>query len=386
MSQKSFSKFTIVVFLVALSSWPIASHPAYMNQYANDPRSKAELRTNCTICHATQGRVTEANYFSEFGRAFRASGNRLNDALRNKFVALFNAADVPVSDTPTETVKVNTAQVVINVSVTNPKGKPIANLDKHAFKLTEDGREQEVMQFQGEDAPLAVAVVVDTSGSAIEADMQKARNAVVDLANRLRPQDVLAVYTFGENGTQQVRDFSSTTKDLKPLLKKLKGRGNTPLYDAILDATTELQQRPERRRVLILISDGGDSASQATLRETEKQAFLAGVAIYAIDLINTQKSAKRSVERQAAAKVLQQLSDESGGRYLTTEGGFFLLTTRYKLKRIFTELIDELHSQYTLTYEPENARQQGRWRTIRVELEQNDLSARTRLGYRETVQ
>ncbi|NOT62648.1 MAG: hypothetical protein HOP19_20775, partial [Acidobacteria bacterium] len=80
------------------------------------------------------------------------------------------------------------------------------------------------------------------------------------------------------------------------------------------------------------------------------------------------------------------LSEESGGRYITTEGGFFLLTTRYKLKRIFTELIDELHSQYTLTYEPGNTRTQGRWRTIRVELEQNDLSARTRLGYREAAQ
>ncbi len=390
MSLKAVCKLTITCFaavcFVALASGTIASHPSFMNQYANDPRSKAELRTNCAICHAPTGRATDANYFSEFGRAFKTNRNRLSDALRDQFATLFNASDVPVSDVPTETIKMSTAQVVINVSVTNPKGKPVANLDKHAFKLTEDGREQEVMQFQGEDAPLAVAVVLDASGSTIEADLQKYRNAVVDLANRLRPQDVLAVFTFGESGTQQLRDFSATTKDLKPLLKKLKGRGNTPLYDAVLDATTELQKRPERRRVLILISDGGDSASQVTQRETEKQTFLAGVALYAIDLINTQASAKRSAERQAAAQVLKQLSEESGGRYITTDGGFFMLTTRYKLKRIFTELIDELHSQYTLTYEPPNTRTQGRWRTIRIELEQNDLSARTRLGYREAAQ
>ena len=386
MSLKAVCKLFIVIFLIALASGPIASHPSFMNQYANDPRSKAELRTNCAICHKPAGRATDANYFSEFGRAFKANRNRLSDALRNQFDTLFNASDVPVSDVPTETIKMSTAQVVINVSVTNPKGKPIANLDKHAFKLTEDGREQEVMQFQGEDAPLAVAVVLDNSGSAIGADMQKARNYVVDLANRLRPQDVLAIYTFGENGTQQLRDFSSGVKDIKPLLKKVKGHGETPLYDAILDATEDLQKRPERRRVMILISDGADSASQVTQRETEKQTFLAGVAIYAIDTINTQATAKRSAERQAAAQVLKQLSEESGGRYITTDGGFFMLTTRYKLKRIFTELIDELHSQYTLTYEPPNTRTQGRWRTIRVELEQNDLSARTRLGYREAAQ
>ena len=386
MSLKAVCKLFVAVFFVALASGTIASHPSFMNQYANDPRSKSELRTNCAICHIPNGRATEANYFSEFGRAFRDNGKQLSDALRERFATLFNSMDAPVAGTFTETIKLNTTQVVINVSVTNPKGKPVANLDKQAFKLTEDGRQQEVMQFQGEDAPLAVAVVLDTSGSAIEADMQKARNAVIDLANRLRPQDVLAIYTFGEGGTQQLRDFSASIKDLKPLLKKLKGRGNTPLYDAVLDATEELQKRPERRRVMILISDGGDSASQATLRETQTQTFLAGVAVYAIDLINTQKTAKRSVERQAAAQTLKQLSEETGGRYITTEGGFFLLTSRYKLKRIFTELIDELHSQYTLTYEPPNTRQLGRWRTIRVELEQTDLSARTRLGYREAAQ
>jgi VWFA-related protein len=206
------------------------------------------------------------------------------------------------------------------------------------------------------------------------------------LAHRLRPQDVLAIYTFGEGGVQQIREFSSGVRDLKPLLKQLKGGGNTPLYDAVLDATAEIRKRPERRRVLVLISDGADSASQATLRETEKQTFLAGVSIYAIDLINTQKSAKRSAERQAAAQVLQQLAEVTGGRYITTEGGFFLLSSRAKLKRIFSDLIDELHTQYTITYEPANARQQGRWRTIRVQLEQADLTARTRLGYRETAQ
>ena len=135
-----------------------------------------------------------------------------------------------------------------------------------------------------------------------------------------------------------------------------------------------------------MISDGADSASSATLREVEKQAFLARVSVYAIDLVNTEKSSRRSPERQAAAQTLKQIAQESGGRYITTEGGFFLLTSRMKLKRIFTDLIDELHSQYTITYEPNNARRLGRWRTIRVDLEQADLEARTRLGYREGVE
>ncbi len=386
MSLKAVCKTFVVLSFVLLGSWRVVSHPAYMNLYANDPRSKQELRTDCAICHALDGKASDPNFLSGFGKAFKANRNRLSDELRERFSNLFNAADRPLSNVPVETVKLATAQVVVNVTVTNAKGKYITGLDKEAFTLTEDGRAEEMVEFLGEDAPMAVAVLLDTSGSALEADLQKARNAVLDLAHRLRPNDMLAIFTFGEGGVQQIRDFSSSVRDLRPLLKQLKGGGNTPLYDAVLDATEEIRKRPERRRVLVLISDGADSASQATLRETEKQTFFAGVSIYAIDLINTQKSAKRSAERQAAAQVLQQLAEVTGGRYITTEGGFFLLSSRAKLKRIFSDLIDELHTQYTITYEPANVRQQGRWRTIRVQLEQADLTARTRLGYRETSQ
>ncbi|MBI1764133.1 MAG: VWA domain-containing protein [Acidobacteria bacterium] len=386
MYNKAISKISITVLFLLLASWRVASHPAYQNMYANDPRSKPELRTDCTICHAIEGKASQPNFLSEFGKAFKTNRNRLSDELRTRFPRLFNQSDNPVSGVPVETLKMATAQVVINISVTDAKGKFVTGLDKDAFKLSEDQQQQEMVEFLGEDAPLAVAVLVDTSGSALEADLQKARNAVLDLANRLRPNDVLAVYTFGEGGVQMVRDYSQGVKDLKPLLKKLQGQGNTPLFDAVLNATEDLRKRPERRRALVLISDGADSESQATLRETEKQTFLAGVSIYAIDLINTQKSARRSAERQAAAQVLQQLTEVTGGRYITTDGGFFLLTSRAKLKRIFTDLIDEWHSQYTITYEPNNVRQQGRWRTLRVQLEQADLTARTRLGYREAVQ
>lgn len=386
MSSKAVSKLFITVLFILLASWRVASHPAYLNAYANDPRSKPELRTDCTICHAIEGKASQPNFLSEFGRAFKANRNRLSDELRARFPKLFNTPDNPISGVPVETIKMATAQVVVNVTVTNAKGKFVTGLDKEAFTLTEDQHEQDVVEFLGEDAPLAVAVLVDTSGSTLEEDLQKARNAVLDLANRLRPNDVLAVYAFNEAGVQLVRDYSQGVRDLKPLLKQLKGHGDTPLYDAVLEATEALRQRPERRRALVLISDGADSASQTTLRETEKQSFLAGVSIYAIDLINTQKSAKRSAQRQAAAQVLQQLAEVTGGRYVTTDGGFFLLTSRAKLKRIFSGLIDEWHSQYTLMYEPNNARQQGRWRTLRVQMEQADLTARTRLGYREVAQ
>ena len=219
---------------------------------------------------------------------------------------------------------------------------------------------------------MAVAVVLDISGSVLEKDLNRYRNSALDLAYRLKPDDTLALATFDEKGVQKVRDFSSTVAGLKPLLKQLKGEGNAPLYGASCWRAKSCACAPNAA-ARSPISDGADSASQATLREVEKQTFLAGVAVYAIDLVNTESSARRSPERQAAAQPLKPITQESGGRYISTEGGFFLMPSRMKLKRIFNDLIGELHSQYTIAYEPSNARREGRWRTIRVNLEQADL-------------
>jgi Ca-activated chloride channel family protein len=386
MSIKALSKIFVVVAFVVLAGWRAIGHPAYQNLYANDPRSKPELREKCAICHDPNGRAKAPGFLTEFGREFKTNRFRITSEMRERFKDIFLSADQPVSGITADTISLSTSQVVVNITVTNARGKYVSTLDRQAFTLTEDDREQEVIEFFGEETPMAVAVLLDISGSVIEEDLNRYRNAVLDLAYRLRPEDTLALYTFDESGVRKISDYSSTVRELKPLLKELKGEGNTPLYDAILLASKELRVRPEHRRALVLISDGADSASSATLREVEKQTFLAGVSVYAIDLVNTEKSSRRSPERQAAAQTLKQIAQESGGRYITTEGGFFLLTSRMKLKRIFTDLIDELHSQYTITYEPGNLRRQGRWRTIRINLEQADLKARTRLGYREGVE
>jgi Ca-activated chloride channel family protein len=386
MSIKAFSKIFVVVAILVFAGWRAIGHPAYLDLYANDPRSKPELRAKCAICHEPAARAKDPNFLTVFGAEFKNNRYRITPEMRERFTDIFLTSEQPVSGITADTISIATTQVLVNVTVKNARGKYVSTLDRQAFTLLEDDREQQVMEFFGEDAPMAVAVVLDVSGSVVEKDLDRYRNSAMDLAYRLKPDDTLALYTFDEKGVQKVRDYSSTVAGLKPLLRQLKGEGNTPLYDAVLLASKELRVRPERRRALVLISDGADSASQATLREVEKQTFLAGVAVYAIDLVNTEKSSRRSPERQASAQTLKQIAQESGGRYITTEGGFFLMPSRMKLKRIFNDLIDELHSQYTIAYEPTNQRRDGRWRTIRVNLEQADLTARTRLGYREAVQ
>jgi Ca-activated chloride channel homolog len=386
MSRTTLSKSLLLVVVVLVGVWRAVGHPAYLNLYAADPRSKQDLRTDCTICHDPNGRASDPSFLSDFGRDFKANQYSISEEMRTQFADLFNPVDQPVTGIAADTVSVTTSLVVVNVTVTDARGKYVTELDRESFTLLEDDQEQTVTEFLDAKAPIAVAVALDTSGSVIEKDMNRYRNAVLDLAYRLRPKDSLAVYTFNQSGVRKIRDYSSTVQGLKDLLKELKGDGKTPLYDAILMASSELRERPERRRALVLISDGLDNGSSATLREVERSTMLAGTSVYAIDLVNTEKTSRGSAQRQAAAQILKQIAQESGGRYITTEEGFFLLPSRTKLKRIFEDLIDELHSQYTIIYEPANSRRMGRFRRIRVNLEQSDLNARTRLGYRESLE
>jgi Ca-activated chloride channel family protein len=383
MSKRATSKRIAAAIVIAFIGYRAVAHPGYQNLYARDARAKPELRTDCTVCHAPDGRTTDPNFLSDFGRAFKSAGNKITPEIRDRFSNLFLPADQPVESLGGETIKFETSQVAINIVVSNPRGEFIRGLDREAFTILEDGHPQEILQLQSDDAPLALAVVLDTSGSTLGKDMERWRAAIGDLANRLHDHDALALYTFGEQGVERKRDFSSSIGDLDALLKDVKGSGGSPLYDAILQAVTDLRARPERRRAILLFTDGSDSGSKATLRETEQGTFQAGISIYAVDLINRSKSSRGLSTRQAAAQALETLSAETGGRYLTPPDGFSLWGDRSKMKKVFSEHIDELHSQYTVVYEPSNGRRSGRWRAIRIEMEQTDLTARTRLGYRE---
>ncbi len=387
MSHPKLLKTLLALMLVGSFAYSTLAHPAYMNLFARDARSMPDQRTNCAICHAPDGKASDRGFLSDFGRAFKENRFRISPQMRDRFTDIFAAADEPV--TPglgPETLRFETAQVAIKVTVTNARGQYVTGLDPQAFQVLEDGRAQELIQLGGDDSPLALAVLIDTSGSALLSDLERWRGVVLDISAKLRQDDVLAVYTFSGGHVDLRRDFTSESSDPKKAFSGIKAGGNSPIYDGVLQVTADLRKRPERRRAVILLTDGSDTGSSATLRDTEQQTFLAGVSIYPLDLINTEKPARRSAERQAAAQTLERLAVESGGRYLTTPGGFSWTGNRGKVKRVLADLINELHSQYMIVYEPENARRSGRWRTIQIQMEQSDLNARARLGYREGAQ
>ena len=269
-----------------------------------------------------------------------------------------------------DVVRVNTDLVVVNVTVTDGGGKYASGLRRADFKLMEDGREQKISSFGAEETPFAAAVLLDFSGS-MEKRVSMARAAAIRFLDGLREEDVAAVYKF-DSKIEQLQDYSPS-RDLAPLAFGMRAEGMTVLNDAIVRASEDLSRRPEKRRAIVVLSDGFDTRSSASMDKALAIAFNAGVTIYTVDMSAPETSSIQA--RAQAAGSLRNFANKSGGRYIPTPGG-------QALREAFDSILKELGNQYTLAYRPTNQARDGRFRKIEVQLARPELTARTRKGYK----
>ncbi|MDT7780881.1 MAG: Ca-activated chloride channel [Acidobacteriota bacterium] len=268
-----------------------------------------------------------------------------------------------------EVVRVNSDLVVLNVTVTDKQGLYIHKLSRLDFKIFEDGREQQIGLFSVEETPFAAAILLDTSGS-METRLTLARAAAIRFLEGLREEDVASVYHF-DSDVEQLQDFSPG-RDLPPLAYSLSSKGMTTLNDAVLRASKDLALRPEKRRAIIVLSDGMDTKSGSTAEKALNAALSANATIYSVDMSDPLTKAQ---DRMVAAGALKNYALKSGGRYVSSPGG-------QALDEAFKKILEELSNQYTLGYQPNNRTRDGRWRTIELKLSRPELNARTRNGYR----
>jgi Ca-activated chloride channel family protein len=271
-----------------------------------------------------------------------------------------------------DVVRVNTDLVVLNVTVTDKAGQYVPGLRLSDFTIFEDGKEvrtELVSSFSMHESPFASVVLLDTSGS-MESRLSLARSAAIRFLDRLREEDVAAVYKF-DSKVEQVQEFS-TSRDLAPMAFGVHAKGMTTLNDAIVDAAQALAERPEKRKAIIILSDGLDTFSKASSDKAVESALAIGASIYAVDMSATEGSAFRN---QQSAAVLKGFAEKSGGRFLATPGG-------PALRDAFASIADELGHQYTIAYRPLNQARDGKWRKLDVKLSRGDLVVRTRKAYR----
>ena len=272
-----------------------------------------------------------------------------------------------------EVITVESDLVILNVTATDAGGAYVRGLRKPDFKVFEDGREQEVTNFGEEETPFAVALLLDTSGS-MENRVSFARSAAIRFLDGLRPDDSAAVYSFNTK-IERVQDFSNS-RDLSQKAFELGAEGYTVLNDAVLRAAQDLSKRPEKRRAILVLSDGADTRSAASHEKALNAALTANATIYTVDMgQGPGGSPITSGVAVSAAGALRNFSGKSGGRYVATPGG-------QALREAFAEIVEELSNQYTLGYRPSNRARDGRWRAIEVKVAKQAVTARTRRGYK----
>ena len=288
------------------------------------------------------------------------------------FAILFVSAFVVVAQEDDDVVRVNTDLGVLNLTVTDKAGHYVKALKLSDFKIYEDGVEvapNSIVSFSLQEAPYAAVVLLDSSGS-MEARFSLARSAAIRFLDGLRPEDVAAVYRF-DSKVERVQEFSGG-RDLAPMAYAIRAKGMTTLNDAIVEAANTLATRTEQRKAIVILSDGMDTYSKASSDKALESALAVGASIFAVDM--SQVEVVGSAKQQAAAS-LRAFAEKTGGRFVATPGG-------PALREAFSGIADELGHQYTVSYRPTNQKRDGKWRTLEVKVQREDLMVRTRKGYR----
>ncbi|HET7206543.1 MAG TPA: VWA domain-containing protein [Terriglobales bacterium] len=290
-------------------------------------------------------------------------------------IVLLLAIGVPCAAQDTSsTVKVDVKLVNVFVTVTDEHGSPVGNLKKDNFELKEDGREQKIAVFDKESAlPLSIVLAIDTSLSTrkdITLELQSARRFAHAI---LRPVDGLAVYGFNE----VVSEFVSFTSDLKRIdhgIDRIRLGSATALYDALFLGAQALDSR-QGRKVMVVITDGGDTVSKTDYKEALRAAQEAEAIVYSIIVVPVESSAGRDTGGEHA---LIQLSSDTGGKY-------FYASSLPQLDEAFRQISDELRTQYLLAYYPSQKLSDSEFRRIDVIIEgvpaAANYSVRHRSGY-----
>jgi von Willebrand factor type A domain. len=290
-------------------------------------------------------------------------------------------------------VRINTTLVTVPVSVLDRQGRFVYGLRREDFHLFEDGVEQSIVHFEPTEMPFTVALVLDTSAST-RFDLEEIKEAAIDFAKQLRPQDRVLVVTFNEEVyllTEATNDFNRISEVIR---RKVRTGQSTRLYDAVDLVINERLNKIQGRKAIVLFTDGVDTASyvasgRSTLREAEELDAL----IYPIQYDTKEYVSKRNVnlwpfpavifgnpiqgsteaDYKRADRYLHGLADKTGGRlYAANDPG--------QLAQAFTSIAEEIRRQYRLGYYPPT-NDIGQSHSIKVSVNRPDIAVRARNTY-----
>jgi VWFA-related protein len=264
--------------------------------------------------------------------------------------------------------------VVVHVLVTDRSGAYISDLTPDAFRLFDETRPQTPKFFLNEDAPVTVGLIIDSSGS-----MAPARDRVIaasaEFVESSNRQDEVFALVFNDDVENVLRDGTFTSDPVVlggALAKAFQPAGRTALYDAVVDGLDYAQRGSRDRRVLVVLSDGGDNASEATLKDVVARVQASNTVIYSVALADP-------LDSDANPGKLKQLAEMSGGEV-------FEPRNVAEVRKAFQKIARDVRHMYTIGYEPTNTAYHAGFHRIRVDVKTADgrrLSVHSRAGYQK---
>jgi len=269
-------------------------------------------------------------------------------------------------------IRVNVNLVNVLVSVLDEKNRPAPDLPKEAFQLFEEGVEQKIDKFEPETSqPLDLAIMIDSSLSAHKEISFEQEAAAHFIRQVLRPGDRLSVFAFDENVTQ-LAAFSDNVAELQTAVRKMPAGAGTSIYDAVLLGSRALERRgTDRRRVIILVTDAGETTSTSDFDAARKEAVLSSTLLYTIVIRPVKNESGRNT---AGEHALETMTD-------TTGGAMFYPDTPQELGAIFDRIDRELRTQYLLAYYPNPRGPANTYRSIVVTVDPATYHVRHRKSY-----
>jgi VWFA-related protein len=290
------------------------------------------------------------------------------------------------------TLKVEVNLVNILFTVRDKKGGLVGSLNKADFKVFEDGKEQEVKYFNREtDLPLTIGLLIDVSASQMNLIEIEKNAAYQFFGSVLRKQDLAFLISFGED-SELLQDYTNSAKLLRAGLDGLHvssgvggfGPGPVPtisqprgtvLYDAVYVASADQLKGQVGRKVLVLITDGEDEGSKYKISQAIEAAQKADAIIYGFYYVDRRFYMSRGmVFGGSSDSALRQMSEDTGGHV-------FHIDNRLTLQDAFTQLQDEMRSQYAIGYTPTNPAKDGTFRKLEIKTGNKDWKVQARKGY-----
>ena len=316
-------------------------------------------------------------------------------------MSIFLCAAVVVAQDD-DPIRVDSSIVRLNVGVVDDRGRPVTSLDRSNFTIYEDGVKQQITRFEPSAAPFSVVMILDMSGSTL-GFRQVMKQSAFRFIDALTPDDRVAVIEFYDKVNLR-NDFTTDRRTIANSIEVSNGRGKSQMFKALDVALDKLASEKSRRKAIIVLSDGIDTAVRDLDREqlaplTDAQIPTAikpeaseilirvlnradrhGVTIYPLAL-PTGDPAKladptlRQVAMYKAARArLQIIADRTGGVVNT-------INRLEEMGTLYAKVAGDLRTLYTIEYQPANERRDGKWRSIKLETSNADLISRTRSGY-----